>query len=823
MGCLVGVIVLLVATAPALASANGLDVIPFPGTPDAPPATTIIFSSLRPADIRSVAAVGSLSGDHSGTLSALPDGAGTALRPDRPFSPGELVTVTAALRSPQAGTASGVPGAITLRFAFRVAVSPRAVSGEPSRRAGTASAGTASASGASAQTMSFHSEGFHPPLVTIGPDPDTSSGDIFLTPKHAPSVHLVFEGGPMILDPEGQLVWFRPVHGITTNLEVQRYQGQPVLTWWQTNSVGGRGQKHSGSGQDVIVDRSYRTVAVLHGGNGLNSDSHEFQITPQGTALIDCVDRVRTNLSSVGGPTDGLADDYVIQELDIKTGRVLWEWHALGHIPVNAAYIPYRTTRPFDFFHLNSIQQLPNHNLLVSARHTWGVYEIDKRTGKVIWTLGGKYSNFKLGPGANFEWQHDAHMTGHTLSLFDDASNGAQPKEFQSSAKVLRLNIAARQATLVARYDHSPPIITPSQGSAQILPNGNVFVGWGGAPDFSEYRPDGHQVFSGSFPAGAQSYRAYRFPWEAQPSAPPSLAVEPEAGGDVGAYASWNGATDVAGWQVLGGPTPRTLAPLGEGNRTGFETEIKLQSEPAYFAVQALGPHGTLLGSSPVRADPAHVAIFGPGAFVTSGGGVGALAVGCFTGRTCHLSLRITSGESVLGEGARPVARDAGALMNFTLSAAGRRDLNQAQHNRLPVQVTLRDPSGATASRTMTLIPYSVSGGGPPRGSSQSPTVQLVQTTGFVSSSTATGEILAACYASTPCRVTTTVSANGAQIASTAPERLGVNELGELYFQLNAAGRLMLQQASGNQLPAQITLSGGADTATGQIALVGYS
>lgn len=254
----------------------------------------------------------------------------------------------------------------------------------------------------------------------------------------------------------------------------------------------------------------------------------------------------------------------------------------------------------------------------------------------------------------------------------------------------------------------------------------------------------------------------------------------------------------------------------------GFETAMKLQSEPSYLEVQALGAHGTVLGTSTLHSDPSHVAIFGSDSFVTSGGGAGTLAVGCFTSHACHLGLRISSGQTLLAHASRPLSRGTGGVMNFTLSSAGRRALNQSSSHRLPVTVELRDSSGMTATRSLALIPYSVSGTGPTRSTSESPTIQLLQTTGFVSSSTGEGRILAACYAAAPCEVTTTVSANGAQIASTTPERLGVNELGGLAFKLSTAGRLMLQHASGNQLPAQITITDGSDTATGQIALVGY-
>src|SRR6202035_1375546 len=229
-----------------------------------------------------------------------------------------------------------------------------------------------------------------------------------------------------------------------------------VLTWWQ-----GLGTGLTGRGMDMIVNSSYQPVATVLAQNGLWADNHEFQITPQGTALLEALDPVKANLSSVGGPSSGTVFDYVLQEIDIKTGKLLWEWHAMGHIPLTASYASPQGSH-FDYLHLNSIQQLPNHNILISARNTWGIYEIDKRTGKIIWSLGGKHSSFSVGSGANFSWQHDAHLAGSTLTLFDDASNGPQTEESESSAKVLRLNFAARTATLVRRFNHCPPLTSPS-------------------------------------------------------------------------------------------------------------------------------------------------------------------------------------------------------------------------------------------------------------------------------------------------------------------------------------------------------------------------
>jgi hypothetical protein len=397
----------------------------------------------------------------------------------------------------------------------------------------------------------------------------------------------------MILDGRGRLIWFHAVPDAATNLEAQRYERHPVLTWWQSTK--------GGHGEDMIVGRSYRTIAVVHAGYGYTPDDHEFQLTPRGTALIDTYVPVKADLSAVGGASDGLLMDCAIQELDIKTGQVLWEWHALGHVPLSASYFgnPGSTT-PYDFFHINSIQQLPSGNLVISARHTWAVYEIDKQDGSVIWTLGGRYSSFKIAPRAQFEWQHSAHLyPNSTLSLFDDAAPSTD--ERQSSAKLLRLNTTAMTASLVQRYTHWTPLLSSTAGNAQLLPNHNVFVGWGRQPDFSEYTRDGHQIFNGSFTYGVRSYRAYRFPWSGQPAVPPTMATVSQSNGNLKVYASWNGATNVASWRLLGGAEPASLRPLSTASRSGFETVIAVSSPPRYVAVQALNARGTVLGTSTTR------------------------------------------------------------------------------------------------------------------------------------------------------------------------------------------------------------------------------
>ena len=193
---------------------------------------------------------------------------------------------------------------------------------------------------------------------------------------------------------------------------------------------------------------------------------------------------------------------------------------------------------------------------------------------------------------------------GGILSLLDDASSPQE--ERQSSAKLLRINTKTMTATLVHRYTHSPPVISGLAGNTEFLPNGNVFVGWGWSPDFSEYTPSGKHIFNGTFTGVVGSYRAFRFPWIGQTDTRPAMASAAGGPGKLTVYASWNGATQVASWRVLGGASRAALHALGSpAKRRGFETTIAVSGRPQFLAAQALGSGGQVLGTSLTEADAA--------------------------------------------------------------------------------------------------------------------------------------------------------------------------------------------------------------------------
>jgi hypothetical protein len=430
----------------------------------------------------------------------------------------------------------------------------------------------------------------------VTPARGTSPGYVFLAPKRE-----VAQAGPLILDDEGEVVWFRPLdtRGVT-DFRAQRYDGRPVLTWWR-----GQSEQGIGDGHFVVLDDAYREIATVNAGNGLTGDIHEFLLTERGTALFLVYDRVPRDLSALGGPADGEAWDNVVQEVDVTTGRVLFEWHSLDHVELAESYAPVPAEErgeeadAYDYFHVNSVDVDDDGDLIVSARNTNAVYKLDRETGEVLWRLGGKRSDFELGPGARFAWQHDARrQPDGTLTLYDNAAR-EEDADAVSRVLVLRVDEERRRATVERSYRHPRGLLATTQGNAQFLPDGHVFVGWGSQRWFTEFDRDGRVLLDGRFGGeGTDSYRAYRFEWVGRPAEPPALAVEPDGDGRYVAHASWNGATEVVRWQVLAGVDAQHLRPVAERGRTGFETALRVETDEPVLQVRALNARGAVLGSS---------------------------------------------------------------------------------------------------------------------------------------------------------------------------------------------------------------------------------
>jgi hypothetical protein len=563
------------AIATATAQAAAVNVFPMPGSRVAPPRAQIVFRGVAPGAIGSVTVKGSRSGTHKGTIRADSDGQGASFIPAKPFTAGEQVTVRThlAVIGGNAGTFRFSVSHPVGGFAKLVLPTPPARRGDVSR---------------------FHSR---PDLVPAAVEvrkrtAAASSDDIFAGPQQGP-----VQKGPMILGPDGRLIYFKAVpRGQTADdFRVQTYRGRPVLTWWQ-GSLTATG---IGLGVGVVEDQSYRRIAVVHAGNGLRADLHEFRITSRNTALITAYAPIIWNASAAHGSRNQVVLDAVVQEIDIPTGLVLYQWDSLDHVSVADSQLraPRKRNLPFDYFHINSIDPDADGSLIVSSRNTSTAFKVAYPSGGIIWRLGGKHSTFKLGPGASFGFQHDVRSRAADDSIITLFDNGGGPPRVHrdSSALALRLDLARRTATRIALYGHSPRLVSNYEGDYQLLANLHAFVGWGQQGWFTEYDTSGHVVFDAHFVPTDSNYRVYRLPWAGFPRTAPAVAIT--GGKNARLYVSWNGATAVSRWRLLTGSSATALTPGATVGKSGFETSIAVPKAPL-VAVQGLDASGHVLGTS---------------------------------------------------------------------------------------------------------------------------------------------------------------------------------------------------------------------------------
>lgn len=500
------------ATATAHASAAPVTISPLAGTPTALPRTQISFLGASAKTLGAVTVVGSSSGHHSGSLRPYSSALGVSFVPSKPFTPGERVTVRAT--SVRSKTSQR-----TLSDAFTIA-QPRAV----------AQNAVETAPGTSADLQSFLTrEDLHPPAVTARGAPRASVATEYelATPSRGPGQH-----GPMILDGAGEVVWFDPLTEgqEADDLQTQTFHGKNELTWWQGKQL----QVGYGIGEDVIANANYAPVAVVKAGNGLCADGQAFALGSEGNAYVLAYSPVQSSLAAVGGAAKAVVLDGVVQEIDVQTGLVMWEWHSLGHVAFSEASSPppSDSSTPYDYAHVEVLLPEGNGDLLVGARNTRMLYSIDAHTGAV---------------------RKRERIPGGAPSAIEG-------------------------------------------GDESSLDGGGSFTGGGAVRGYAETDASGKTVFEALFPLGEYSYRVFRSPWSAQPLERPAIAARTNAGATA-VYASWNGATTVTSWQLLTGSSPSHMSAVSTTPKSGFETTIPAPAA-AYVQVRALSASGKALASS---------------------------------------------------------------------------------------------------------------------------------------------------------------------------------------------------------------------------------
>ncbi|KAK4246714.1 ASST-domain-containing protein [Corynascus novoguineensis] len=471
--------------------------------------------------------------------------------------------------------------------------------------------------------------------ISIPATKDVEKGYLFVAPfagfpdtpteQHGPR-----QAGPYIFRDNGDLVWSG--YGIysiwSTNFQAARWKGKDVLFSFEGDHNAGYGHGH---GHITIMDQHYETIRELRAGNHKLVDKHEFHVINEETGLIQVYQPVPRDLSAWGGsPEQQWIVDAIFQELDIATGRLLFEWHSLDHVSPAEAVLPlnsgqagagYNSSDAWDYFHINSVDKDRAGNYLISARDACAVHKVNGTSGEIIWRLAGKRSDFTLGEGSDFCFQHHARWLKQEdegeegieiISLYDNAAHGTEHggghevhTADASSGKILRLDTKAWKAELVHGY--YPPqgykLLSKSQGSTQVLPGGNVLVNWGSEGAVTEYTAEGEVVFhaamdSGELGVGVENYRAFRFNWTGLPSEEPAVVALKGDDGATSVYVSWNGDTETAVWrffEVVDELGSRSF--LGEAERTSFETRLDLPrgKKVGRVAAEAIDAQGRVL------------------------------------------------------------------------------------------------------------------------------------------------------------------------------------------------------------------------------------
>jgi EmrB/QacA subfamily drug resistance transporter len=460
-----------------------------------------------------------------------------------------------------------------------------------------------------ANTYSYVTEpSLHPPVVRVsrhGSPSQLAPGYIFTANFYnLNEPPIVGQSGPLILDSDMQPVWFQPVPEkvVAANLSLQSYEGKPVLAWWQ-GFVTNTGSTESG--EYVVVDQHYQPVARLKATDGWVLTLHEIVIRGH-DAWVTANKNLARDLSSYGGAYNGALIDSAVQEYDLRTGRLLRNWDALDHISLRESEATLPTNGfPWDAYHVNSIALVGANRFLVSMRNTWAAYMVNAETGRIEWTLGGKHSSFRFGAGAQFEWQHNVTMpSSSTVSVFDDhccrqKSGGASVAATgPSRGLVLHLDEATRTVSLVAQYGEHDDIESEYMGDTDPQPNGNVFIGWGSEPYFTEYSRSGELLLEGQLPSPNLSYRATLEQWVGLPLTAPAGAAR-RHGASTTVYASWNGATQLRRWRVLAASSAGArMRVLTTHAKSGFETAMPVPAGYTSFELQALDAAGRVIGTS---------------------------------------------------------------------------------------------------------------------------------------------------------------------------------------------------------------------------------
>jgi hypothetical protein len=525
---------------------------------------------------------GSQSGVHSGKQFLALDNRTVIFQPQQPFTPGEQVKVMVGSLSLPAGEIYQ-----PLDYTFVVAANQ-----QPGEVASTAIP-TVTIQSAFPNSLTLPQDIPHYTVYTTT-STLANEGYIFIAPFYWTKSTL--GSYLLILDNNGQIVYYQSVADQYAAFDFKVLPSGYMTCYDQKDAV------------HVVMNSQYQVVGKYTAQNGYMADLHDFLVTPEGYSFLMAYDTETMDMSQVisGGNPKAAVTGLIVQELD-PAQNVIFEWRSWDHFAFTDSTSSL-TTEQIDLIHGNGLALTNDGNLLLSSRNLSEITKINLQTGSILWRLGGKNSDFQFVNDAGFAYQHNINfLPDGNITLFDN--HGTDQAPTASRAVEYKLDPAAKTATLVWEFSHTPPVFTDYMGDVQRLANGNTFIGWGNTgtmPDgfairsATEVTASNQVVFDMAFDYPYVSYRAFRSPWVGNPKTTPDLAFSQDAGSLTLGY-SWNGATDVASWNIYGGNNLQDLRLVDQKTKVAFETQsylVFLPSDECYFQAAALDKNGTELGRS---------------------------------------------------------------------------------------------------------------------------------------------------------------------------------------------------------------------------------
>ncbi|KAJ5743993.1 hypothetical protein N7533_008863 [Penicillium manginii] len=441
-----------------------------------------------------------------------------------------------------------------------------------------------------------------------------------ISPEDPTQKYQQYQVGPYIYDGDGKLVWagsvqydnqnvfdFRPVTNIDDEVELS------FILNWQLEEDGG------GKGSGVVLDKNYKQIRQVFQPEELHDfNMHEFNILPGGKSAVACTYHSQVvNLAEFGRPTE---ESWVVTggfvELDMENSNVLSQWNSKDAIALTESNMFHSWDAPWgrpgwDYVHINAVDKNEAGDFIISLRFTNTIYGISGETGEIMWRLtSGPTGDFDM--DFTFSKQHDVKFvssngTHHVISMLNNASDERGNDENVSSVLFIEMDTLAMTARVINRINRPDSSLTRLRGSAETLPNGNIFAGWSERGYQSEHAPNGDTLMTARFVSTRYStYRAYKSEFIGRPTNPPDVVASVYGTNDDDTttiiHVSWNGATDVAGWNFYAKAYDRGESVLiGHAKKSDFETMYIVDGYMDWITAEAVDAEGKSMGKSLVQ------------------------------------------------------------------------------------------------------------------------------------------------------------------------------------------------------------------------------